>query len=410
MEGTDMRIFVTMMLTLALLAGCTQVDENSKWNPRADYPPWAYDAPFYYRPTEDIKPFENIGPDIPIYYTNNSYYFIKHPGNCQLAGVARVAIFCSLDEGESWQRNGFYGVEQTHFLFQADQDGRHWIRFVGPGQGVTQVPKGQPHRIYVVDTKTPIIELQLTPATEEKDPGTGQTRPHIYKPGDSVILKWSVSDVNLKEGSIRLGTCFANFPDNLIWSKFPKPLPPTGEMKIEIPAESAGKGGGLRFRMEATDKAGNIGMALTDTLRVAAVEGGPSPTTRPADIFEQVSRRPKTPAELGWPTKGELVRGGTSRILGWLPKDVEKYQSVELQFSPDDGRSWQTLATDLKAGKPVKWSVPMASSKISRLRIVGVKTEAGQIRRFMLSMTSRFTVDTIMPGTIYGPRKIQSEE
>ncbi len=386
-----MRGCLLFVLSVVLLAGCTQVDENPDWNPKVDYPGWAYDAPFYYRPTEELKPLENVGQDIGVYYTRNEYFFIRHPGGSQVDGAPRVAVWCSDNAGEKWSKSGYFGVEQSHFLFKATGDGKYWIRFVGPGQGVSEVPPGMPHRIYVVDTQPPGVQVTVTPGPwKDKD----KTIPRIYKAGEQVTVHWSVGDVNLAEGTVRLGVCFARFPNNLIWSRFPDALPPVGSMKVEIPPEAV-REGGLRFRIEGVDKSGNVGMGLSQVLRVArSGKDGPQLAVRPVGKFEPVppvsELRDK---KKGWPESGRLLRGGTTQVLEWMPPAAEKYDTIEMHFSSTDGRIWRTLASGLKYGRKLKWTVPRVTAKHCRLRIVAIEENGIQTP---LAISPAFVVDTVV--------------
>ena len=124
-------------LGLAASPGCTQADENPGWNPSGDLPAWTYDAPWYYRPTEELVAQETIGDGIPIYYTSDGNVFLAHPQGAQITGVPRIGVWVSYDQGCSWQRAGFFGVEQTHFLLRPENDGPVWVRFTGPEQGST---------------------------------------------------------------------------------------------------------------------------------------------------------------------------------------------------------------------------------------------------------------------------------
>lgn len=403
-----MRTITGVLMAMALVSGCTQVDENPHWNPQAHYPPWAYDAPFYYRPSEDMKVVEMIetaaGP-IPVYYARTEYFFIKHPGGYQVSGEPRVAIWSSLDKGKTWDRVGYYGVEQAYFRYLPEADGQHWIRFVGPGQGVTEVPPGMPHRIYVVDRQPPQVVLTVEPSVwQDRE----KKIPRIFKVGETVTLNWSVVDENLADGSIKLGTCFAKFPHNLVWSRFPKALPPSGSMQVEIPPEAV-RDGGLRFRMEAEDKPGNIGMGLTEILHVEGQAGDlAGPLAKPAGQFEPVHQTQGTPeGKDGWPNTAALWRGGTSRVLNWIPKTVADYKVARLEFSANDGRSWLMVATGLRPNQSVRWTVPMVTSKMCRLRIVGLSDKGEE---FMLATSPKFTVDTVMPETEMGPTLIPPPE
>ncbi|MDY6913843.1 MAG: hypothetical protein SVT52_05245 [Planctomycetota bacterium] len=396
-----MRLAGWLVLTVALVSGCTLVDENPNWNPKADYPAWTYDAPFYYRPTEDLKVVETVGSGIPVYYSRSEYFFIRHPGGSQVVGGPRVAVWSSPSRGEQWEKAGYFGVEQSYFMFKAEADGQQWVRFVGPGQGVSEVPPGMPHRVYVVDTHPPVIDVTVTPPPwKDKE----KKEPYIYKVGEMIKICWTVTDVNLAPGKVRLGTCFAKFPHNLVWSRFPKALPPADEMEVEIPPEAV-RDGGLRFRVEATDKANNVGHGLTEVLQIAGqTNQGPAPTVRPVGPHQLIQQTAGTPGKkLGWPAAGELIRGGTSRVLGWMPKSAKKYETVELHFTANNGLSWRAIAVGLKPGLKVKWSVPAVSSKNCRLRIVGVP-KTGE--KLMLVMTRSFTVDTVMPPAVTGPEPI----
>ena len=464
----------TTWLVLAagvICTGCVQSDENPHWSPQADYPEWTYDAPFYYRPSQELQVAEIIGQGIPIYYVNSPYFFVVHPGGYQVIGEPRVAVWHSEQDGKEWRRAGFYGVEQTHFLFRAEHDGPHWIRFVGPGQGNSKVPPGTPHRIYVVDTARPGIELAIDPPPWMDEE---QKEPRFYEVGQLVTLRWKVSELHLAKDSIRLGTCFAEFPNNLIWSQFPMALESEGEIRVEIPAEATADGG-MRFRMEAADKAGNVGMAMTEVLQIRGrpVDPRPWPTTQPtvrpvaarppdglpprgdttnpvtivqpmppggfrsapvkapdADVSAvapsatlppkggntneesrriiQTATRPAVPrpvgpddliqqthgtpgCRLGWPLPGALLRGRTRRTIDWMPDGASNLRNLELQFTGDNARSWDVVASGFEPHRSVRWSVPPINSKNCRIRLVGTDP-TGQ--RVQVAMSQRFTVQT----------------
>ena len=384
-----MRTMTLIILAAVAISGCQQVDENPKWNPRAEMPPWTYDAPLYYRPSEDLPITETVGDGIPVYYTNQNGFFIRHPGGCQLNGVPRVAVWDSNDEGTNWQRSGYFGVEQTHFLFRAEADGRYWIRFVGPGQGVTQCPPGMPHRIYIVDRMPPTIELSVDPPPwMDKEKKT----PRIYKPGQAVTIYWGVSDAYLTPGTIRLGTCFAGFPSNLTWASVPHALAESDSLTIEMPADAA-KYGGIRFRVEATDKAGNIGVAMTDVLMV---EGEKMPASKPVTTAaageKVVTRLDVGSSKPGWPVHGDKLQGGQGRELNWLPKNAENYEKLELQFSSNDGLKWTTVATGVKSGQTTRWIVPNVTSSDCRIRVAAVTEtkQTGERLDVPLAISQRF--------------------
>ncbi len=384
-----MRAMGLLIAVLALVGGCTVADENPKFDPQAEMPSWAYDAPFYYRPSEDLPEAETVGDGIGVYYTNEDSFFIPHPGGCQLNGVPRVGVWFSTDQGANWAKAGYYGVEQTHFNFLAAKDGDYWIRFVGPGQSPSECPPGIPHRIYVVDRQAPTIVLSVTPPPWEDEK---RTIPRLYSVGENVTLFWGVSDAHLDPNTIQLGICFADFPHNVVWSRLPAALSDSDSLTIEIPPE-ARRDGGLRFRMEARDKSGNIGVAMSNVLHVAGPVGGEAfAPAKPGRTFE----RPEHVAledRPGWPIGGQILAGRSEQTLAWLPPAAGENGNLELQFSPDDGSSWQTVATGLISGQDVMWTVPPIASDVCRLRVVAkTATPAGGTSEATLAISEPFKV------------------
>lgn len=401
-----MRAISWIIAVLVLLAGCTQVDENPKFNPPAELPPWAYDAPFYYQPPQDLPALETVGDGIGVYFTRDQSFFVRHPGGCQVNGVPRVGVYYSLDAGQTWNKAGYFGVEQTHFNFLAKEEGRYWVRFVGPGQGVVECPPGAPHRIYLVDRKSPAIVLSVLPS-----PWVDEERgiPRTYEVGQNVRLSWGVSDANLDPSSIRMGICFAEFPQNVLWSALPEVLAEADSIAVELPPEAA-RHGGIRFRLEARDRCGNIGLAVSEVLRVVGeakpttapstqpsvtLELPPAPATRPAP---PPVAPPKAEERPGWPKVNQRLQRGSPQELRWLPEGAANYTKLELQFSSNDGLMWQTVATGLKPGQPVAWTVPDLTSKTCRLRIVGVTEPTdGDKVEVTLAMTQQFVVNNEAP-------------
>ena len=309
-----MRNGITLVLVsvAVLLGGCTSPDENPDWQARQEYPAWAYDAPFYYQPAQELKPVGKVGNNIPIYYVRENLAFIRHPDlpadwqTTPPAGYddkkkplppgkdradfikmlwkqslpAHTELWFSPDAGQNWARAGYFGQEQSHFLFDAGGDGTYWIRFVGAGQPSSDVPPGQPNEILVIDTHAPDIEVSVLPGPWEDDK---KTVPHIYQVGETVTVSWSVTDMNLARDTVKLSTAYARFPNNLVWSEYPKPLRATSSMKVKIPAEAAHQAG-LRFRIIAKDKAGNIGLGMTEIMTVHNNQPPrPHPAAEPAE-------------------------------------------------------------------------------------------------------------------------------
>jgi hypothetical protein len=309
-----------------ILAGCTSTDENPHWSPGEEYPDWAYNAPFYQQPTVELEPLETVGNQIPIYYTREDLFFVKHPLGEQANQTPQLAIYASADGGQNWVKGGYFGLEQTHFLYKAETDGRYWIRFVGPDQGTSDVPPGQPHRIYVVDTVAPQFNISITPNPwiDEK-----RTIPRMYHVGQEITIEWTAFDPYLVKESVQLSTAYARFPHNLVWSEFPDKLPPIGRMRVVIPPEAKSEAG-IRFRMIAKDKAGNIGIGMGPILAVV---------DSPADVS------PPAPA----PAKAET---GT-------PDDLLTPPEKEAEKDSPDTKTGQALETRAPAAAPAAKPAPL---------------------------------------------------
>lgn len=288
-------LLLVVMAGLALL-GCTSDDENPTWNPAEQYPPSVVDRPWYPAPLVEIEATEKVGNNIPIYYSRDPLVWIKHPQGQQPPQPPRTVLFYSSNGGTVWKRAGNFGLEQTHFQFQPTEDGRYWIRFVGPGQGTADVPPGQPHRVYVVDTHAPKINMTVSPSPWlDKD----RKIPRQYHVGQEVVLHWTVDDKHLIKDSIQLATCYAQFPHNLVWSEFGEKMGPVGAVRVMIPPEAAHQAG-LRFRIIANDKAGNIGIALSEILPVTAEPLPPGERPMMAGLAP-ANRQAPTPLETATP-------------------------------------------------------------------------------------------------------------
>lgn len=303
-----------------VINGCQSQDENPNWNSATDFPDWTYDKPVYTEPAVEPQPYEKVANGIDVYYSRSDSVYIRRPGGKQPDVRPRTAVWYSYDGGNTWQKDGYYGLHQLFYTFYAEQDGQYWIRFVGPNMGVAEVPPGQPHEIHVVDTQAPTITLQVDPPPFEdvyvdaegnevpcppKSPCCYKKirRQHLYQVGEKVIVSWTVSDVNLEPKTIELSTCFARFPHNLVWSRFKGDLDPTGTLEVVVPPEAATQAG-MRFRMIAHDKASNIGMGLSEIMDVQTTGAMETPETpeEPAAVTEAESREKvmaveETPAE-----------------------------------------------------------------------------------------------------------------
>ena len=404
-KGFDMRQIIWMCIVASAFAGCMQQDENPHWSPRTDLPAWTYDAPFYYRPSQELEPTETVGKDIGVYYVPSEYFYIHHPGSSQLIGTPRVGVWFSTDQGQTWEKGGYFGVEQTHFRFQAEMDGAHLIRFVGPGLGTAKGPVPAPHRVYVVDRQAPELALAISPPSYDDE----EKKPHVYEVGDEVSLGWAVRDANLSPESIRLESCFGKAPYRVVWNRFRGALLPEGRRVIRIPPEAATERG-FRFRIEAQDKAGNVGEAFTPVLLTVRVPE--PPTTRPAppvaEPFVEISPEPgEEVVRPGWPRAGSLLRGGTEIRLVWMPEAAKKYDNMLLQLSTNNALIWKTIVEGVTFGDEPVWTVPKINNRFCRLRLIAIGPGDEKI---LMARSPRFRIATAKEDVEVGPTPIPSAE
>ncbi len=387
-----MRALTWTILIGALAAGCTVGEKSADWPSQDGYPPWMYDAPFYHEPSEDLAVLETLN-GTPIYHSHSEYFFIRHPAGCQAASEPRLGVWYSTNQGQVWEKAGFFGLEQSHFLLRAESEGQCWIRFVGSVEATSDPPAGMPHRIYIVDRQRPRVLLRVTPSPWQD---SQRKLPRKFSTGQNVVLRWLIRDRRLDKNSPKLQVCFARYPQNAPWLTVPEKIEPSGTMTIEIP-EKATIDGQVRFRVSARDLAGNIGTAASDVLHVISSKA-PMPAARikaseSADAIRQTQgTRAGRP---GWPAEGTLLRGGTTCVLDRLPASAGSYSPLNLEFSADDSQSWLTVAKGLKAGAKNEWTVPTVTSKNCRLQIVGFNKDG---QKYMLIMGPRFTVTTVAPA------------
>ena len=272
-RGIHMRNALALLavLSLSALAGCSFKEGNPHHNPGQN-PSCFADAPFYYEPSSDIAPKEIIKPNvlglekkgIPVRYISDSAFFIKHPLASKTENeLPRMKYYVSTNSGRHWAKGGAFGKGAEYSQYGVEHDAAYWVRFVGIGIKPTKNIPTSPHRIYVIDTKAPKIKVKVLPGPwlDKK-----KTIPRIYRVGDVVRVSWSVQDVNIDPKSVKLSACFGRFPNNIEWERIGKNTATVGSAEVRLSPEAVK--GGVVFRVDAIDKAGNIGYALSRTVRV----------------------------------------------------------------------------------------------------------------------------------------------
>lgn len=257
-----------------LLAGC---DRKSSWpEPAEQLPAWVYDAPYYFKPQpqNELK-IQDYGLDdqIPHYYTRELVFPIQRPSpypqlvttgpdapDVLSARTPNLAVYWSDDQGRSWHKAGYFGLDQSFFAFVAPGPGDYSIRFAGPGVPPSpladQVP---PHRVYHVDATPPRVIVQVAAAN-------GMVK-QFYEPGEKIVVSWDATDQYIDQDKAPV-LIYRIIPPATIEPIFGN-FTLKGEFEENVPG--AAMNGGIRYGVQAVDKAGNIGRGFSFLVQAASV-------------------------------------------------------------------------------------------------------------------------------------------
>lgn len=272
MHKTERLQWLSMISLLLVAAGCgdmpspfkvkdrsPRADVDAPFDPPNTYPEWAYDAHKYTRAVDELTPEPKVNANDPLhYFTNQKLVLIRQPDGYTPEEIPRVAIWWTDNNGFHWNKAGYFGRTQTFFPFETEEDGDYGIRFVGPGQEPALQSLPYPERVYHVDTVLPAVEVMIDP---EKT---------WYNVGESVTVSWRASDYHLIENPVRVGVLydFTKRGDNAI--ELQRDLSDEGSLAYTIPQDALDHE--IRFRVDALDRAGNLGIAISYALQVVPFE------------------------------------------------------------------------------------------------------------------------------------------
>lgn len=273
MNALSRMIRTLMMLSVAgIFVGCggmpspfavkdrsPKSDSDAPFDPPNTYPEWSYDAPSYMRAINELSPEPKVNPSDPLhYFSNQKVVMIRQPDGYQPDEIPRVAVWWTDNNGFHWNKGGYFGRSQTFFPFEVEEDGDYGIRFVGPGQEPALQSLPYPERVYHVDTVLPEVEITVVP---EKT---------WYHVGDEVTISWNARDFHLIEHPVRLGVLYDFSKDENNAIELQRDLADGGAITYTIPPEALEHE--IRFRADALDRAGNLGVAISFALQVTPVE------------------------------------------------------------------------------------------------------------------------------------------
>lgn len=238
-----------------------KADRDAPFNPPETYPEWAYDAEHYTKPVEELMPEPRVRPTDPLhYFTRNKVVMIRQPSCYTPEEIPRVAVWWTDDNGFHWQKAGYLGRQQSHFPFDAPEDGDYGIRFVGPGQAAADPVPAIPERVYHVDTSIPEVEVKVDPEQS------------WYHVGQTVEISWRASDAHLVAYPVKIGVLPDFSAKKRDMAELQRELADEGTISYKIPAEALDQE--LRIRVDALDRAGNLGTAVSYALQVVGAEAG----------------------------------------------------------------------------------------------------------------------------------------
>ncbi len=276
-----MRPKLTLLAGIALasicicaILGCS-INKEKQVVTDSSRPEWSYDKPFYLRPAagpEALTQFDEG--DIPEILVAKRLLTTPRPLVSDPRMWPRTAIWVTPDEGMTWEKVGYFGLQQNNYYLPVDEDGTYGIRFIGPGVPPANSKPPKPHMRYIVDTRPPRIAVFISPNKT------------VYHPGDIIEVEWEASDINLLEDSTIVSTCSDGQAPKFEWKPLEGPFDTSDTACFEISEDSVNKT--VLVRITTRDRAGNVGLGYSCPIYVvpappmAQPEAEPEAATPPA--------------------------------------------------------------------------------------------------------------------------------
>jgi len=188
------------------------------------------------------------------HFVNQRVATIARPARYSERELAQVEVWWTENNGFHWRNAGHFEQGQTSFSLNVREDGDYGVRFVGPDEEPAQRVLAYPERIYHVDTVAPEVQALVDP--ERAD----------YHVGDLVSIDWMVQDYQVEKHPVTIEVLRDRGDADNQAVEFQRDLPDEGTITYRIPPEALG--GEITFRIEARDRAGNVGVTHTGALQV----------------------------------------------------------------------------------------------------------------------------------------------
>jgi FtsP/CotA-like multicopper oxidase with cupredoxin domain len=104
---------------------------------------------------------------------------------------------------------------------------------------------------------------------------------------------------------------------------------------------------------------------------------------------------PVTAIKVVYPNGGEILASGSSQIIKWVAS--ANMDHFTIQFSKDNGASWNTIATNVKSGYPYtyNWTVPALTNNNNRCLIRVIGYSATNVRIGADRSDAPFTIEVV---------------
>ncbi len=284
---------LTLLIGILALSGCPDKKEPFREGAR---PEWSYDKPFYQLPEEPAASVTTDETETPVTYLNERKLVISRPKVGDDREAPRIASWLTCDHGMTWERIGYFGLQQPTYYHPVKEDGEYGVRFVGPGIAPAECKPPKPHITYVVDTQNPEISVFLSPNKE------------VYHAGDQIMVEWVVDDPNIEEDSVEIGICMDSEAAEFDWAPLGQKHPQFGKVSMVIPDQAIDKS--MMIRVTARDKAGNLGFGYSCEVPV---------------VYEPISTQPAATQNAQDGPNVEITSQGP-KVLTTMP---EEYPDLE---------------------------------------------------------------------------------
>lgn len=353
MSHTSRMIFP--VLALLYLTSCgesgspVQVRQNTKRDARSPQaattnppPNLALDRAEFFVTEYEPQPLPRLQPGDPQHFiTNKRLVLVRRPEGGAAERDVRLAVWWTDNDGFHWNRAGTFERGQRHFLLRVPRDGDYGVRFVAENSELNPSLTGRIERMYHVDTRPPDVTVNIRPDVQ------------WFVPGDELIVDWAAEDFHLTETPVRIGALLDFSADRQECVELLGRLAAEGEAALPVPGEFVGHE--FTIRVEALDRAGNLGVAYSHALRIA----GESPVERTAFqspdagqpaardlVFDAAADPHEEPAE--------PVRSARSRDV--VPSGGDRRADSETDDAPvEEGQHV------VQADAPAEVSAPLAS-------------------------------------------------